>query len=118
MVCLHLVGPWTCIDLPSPSKVLQSDNLPAVISGESTLRFPITYPLSYPFLSGMRTVCGLMSTLIGSVASTNRELPSQTPITVTPSSAAAISLRLSQPGLVPAVITSLLGILVGFRLLL
>lgn len=88
-----------CFQMTNQTDVLQSDNLPAVISG-------------------MRTVCGMMSTLVGSVASTNRELPSQTPITVTPSAAAAISLRLSQPGFAPAVITSLLGILVGFRLLL
>lgn len=88
-----------CFQMTNQTDVLQSDDLPGVISG-------------------MRTVCGMMSTLIGSVASTNRQLPSQTPITVTPNAAAANSLRLSQPGFAPAVITCLVGIFVGFRLLL
>ncbi|KAG8989147.1 hypothetical protein FRB90_002381 [Tulasnella sp. 427] len=85
--------------MTNQTDVLQSDNLPAVVSG-------------------MRTVCGMTSALLGSVASTNRQLPSQTPITVTPSAAAAISIRLGQLGFAPAVMTTLVGMFIGFSLLL
>ncbi len=47
-------------------------------------------------VSGLRQVCGLASVLLGGVASTNRELPSQTPIDPKASSSAG---QLTIPGI-------------------
>ncbi|KAG8908246.1 hypothetical protein FRB99_008311 [Tulasnella sp. 403] len=94
-----------CFIQTNQTQVLQTNNLPGVVSG-------------------IRTVCGMLSTLVGGVASTNRQLPSQTPITVAPPGAtgnAASSLQLANPIgsvlLIPLIFT-LVGVIAGVHTLL
>jgi len=88
-----------CFQQTNQTDVLNSDNLPAVVSG-------------------MRTICGMVSTLLGGVASTNRQLPSETPITVTPNAAQQVRVTMGGPGLALAALFGTLGFVLGGVLLL
>jgi len=88
-----------CFQMTNQTDVLDTPDLPAVVSG-------------------MRQVCSFASTLFGGVASTNRELPSETPITPTPNSAAGRPTGLIAPGLFPTLILGLGGAILGVLLVL
>jgi len=66
-------------------------------------------------VTGMRTICALLSTLLGGVASKNSELPGQTPITVSDSSALRqwVSAFDGMRSAAFGTITALVGVAVG-----
>lgn len=63
----------------------------------------------------MRQICGMLSTLLGGVASKNSELPGQTPITVPTSSALRqwVGAFDGMRGAAFGMITVLVGVVVG-----
>jgi len=66
-------------------------------------------------ITGMRQICAMLSTLFGGVASTNSQLPGQTPITVSDSSALRqwVSAFDGMQGAVFGMIFSLVAVVVG-----
>lgn len=75
-----------CFIQTNQTEVLQSNNLPSVVSG-------------------LRTVCTLASTIFGHVASANSQLPYETPVTGTPVATGAVATT-TATDIVPVTVTA------------
>lgn len=92
-----------CFQQTNQTQLLQSNNLPSVVQG-------------------LRTVCGMVSALLGGVASTDRELPSDTATALSSTATSAALSRLHSlgrgTGIIPALLCSIAGFFIGIALLL